>query len=320
MRHLTLFFILLISGLAFAQKKPEDFGYIHKTYQYKNTTVDVLIKCKPGEEKIKKPLFFLCQGSLPMPLIKYDEQGLYNVFPFKDELLYSDYHMVILGKPGIPVMAEIKDLDNFKYMENGKFPPAYTANNHPDYYTERNNYILKQLLKEDFADSKKLVVAGHSEGSHVAARMAASNKKVTHLIYSGGNPYGRIASIVQQDRYNGQDDIMQYWKDVVANKDDMHGDTSDTNKATYDFSIPTAPLLLKLTIPVMIVYGLKDWSAPHNDLLQIEAIRNKKTNFTFKAYPGLEHNFYPVDEKMNPDYNVYNWDNVGTEWANWLKS
>ena len=63
----------------------------------------------------------------------------------------------------------------------------------------------------------------------------------------------------------------------------MDDTIGDTFKATYDFSIPPIQYLEKLTIPVLVSYGTKDWSAPYNDYLRVEMIRKKKRNFTFKA-------------------------------------
>ena len=73
---------ILITLSAFSQKTPEDFGYKHLSFDYKKLKVDVLIQSKKGEENIQKPLFFWCQGSMPQPIIKYDENGLYGTFPF----------------------------------------------------------------------------------------------------------------------------------------------------------------------------------------------------------------------------------------------
>jgi len=77
----SFFFLIVIS--AFGQTKtPEDFGFKHIAIKYKNDNVDILIFSKKGEENIAKPLFFFCQGSLPRPLIIYDEYGGYGTFPF----------------------------------------------------------------------------------------------------------------------------------------------------------------------------------------------------------------------------------------------
>lgn len=320
MRILIVF--LLIGICASAQKNPEDFGWRQIDFPYKNSVAQLVVRSKPGDENKPKPIFFWCQGSLPQPIIKYDEQGLYGIMPFNDKELIENYHIVIVSKPGVPVIAHISTLSpNRLYVENGSYAKEYTQNNHLAFYLERNNYLVKQLLKQPWALKNGLVVAGHSEGTYIATKMAVTNKNITKLIYSSGNPYGRILSILAQDRYTGNDSTtVDYWKSIVADKDEItQQGTSDSNKTTYSFSVPIAEDLLKLKIPVLYCYGTKDWSAPYNDLLQTEAIRLNKNNITFMAYHNLEHNFFPVNEKMQPDHNIYNWENVGADWVKWLK-
>jgi hypothetical protein len=70
----------------------------------------------------------------------------------------------------------------------------------------------------------------------------------------------------------------------------------------------------------MVSYGTKDWSAPFNDYFLVEMIRQGKTNFTFMAYIGTDHNFFPLLPDDKPDYSIYNWDKVGSDWFQWLES
>ena len=313
--------LLLISVTTFGQKKPEDFGYKHIIFTYNKTIVDVLIQSKEREENIQKPLFFWCQGSMPQPLLKYDETGLYGTFPFDVDDFLSDYHLVIVGKPGVPLISDVKDLKaEYQYLnENDSVPKIYSEHNYLDYYVERNDFIIKKLLKEKWVSKNKLVLAGHSEGSTIVAKLATKNKKVTHLIYSGGNPYGRILNILQQQIFIYKDyEVIEYWKSVVANKQNITYNGRDTYKATYDFSQPSEIHLKKLKIPVFITYGTKDWNAPYNDLLQIESIQLGLKNIVFKPYFDVEHNYFPVNENREPNYEVYNWENVGKDWKNWL--
>jgi dienelactone hydrolase len=330
MKKIICISFLLTVISAFGQTKtPEDFGFRHIVYKYKTDSVDILIKSKKGEEDIKKPLFFFCQGSLPVPLIKYDENGGYGVFPFIPDNLSEKYHLVIVSKPYIPVMAEIKTLfGNYRtYIDStGKCPKEYSDRNLLNYYVQRNIEIIKHLQKQKWVFSEQLVVAGHSEGSSVAAKMAAKSKKITHLIYSGGNPFGRIMSIIGEDRAVETDtdstrfgeSCIRYWEQVVRNKNSMDASQGDTDKATFEFSYPFIKYLGKLKIPVMVTFGTKDVSAPFNDFLQVETIRQEKKNFTFKAYVGTDHNFFPLTEDGKPDFNVFNWDKVADDWLNWL--
>ena len=313
--------LLLISVTTFGQKKPEDFGYRHLTFTYKKLTVDVLIQSKEREENIQKPLFFWCQGSMPQPLLKYDETGLYGTFPFDVDDFLSDYHLVIVGKPGVPLISDVKDLKaEYQYLnENDSVPKIYSEHNYLDYYVERNDFIIKKLLKEKWVSKNKLVLAGHSEGSTIAAKLATKNKKVTHLIYSGGNPYGRILSMIEEEVFKLKNyDIIDYWREVVVNKNNLNYNGGDTYKATFDFSIPSADNLKKLKIPVLVAFGTKDWNAPFVNLFQIESIKLNSTNFTFIPYFDVEHNFFPVNEKREPNYEIYNWENIGKDWKNWL--
>lgn len=315
----------------FAQiKKAEDFGYRHIKTSYKGDNLDILIKSKKGEELKKKPIFLFCQGSLPQPLIKYDEKGPYGVFPFKTDSLEQDFHLVIIGKPNIPLTADIKTLSRNNCYEDSithQTPKKYSDRNYLDYYVNRNLKAIELLQQLPYVSKNKLVVAGHSEGSTIAAKLATKSRKITHLIYASGNPLGRILSIIEQDRINETDtentrfaeNDFEYWQEVVENKNNLDYTNADTFKATYDFSTPPIQYLEQLTIPILVCYGTKDYSSPFNDYLRTEMIRQIKKNFTFKAYIGLEHNFFPLTATGQPNYDLFNWDKVAIEWWQWTK-
>jgi hypothetical protein len=319
---------LLSKTFAYAQKIPEDFGYRHIKMKYLDDPVDIIVISKPGEEKIPKPIFLFCQGSLPQPVVKYDETGLYGTLPFDETSFLNDYHIVIIGKPFIPVISNVHKLGtNYMFLkdkENEIPPKGYIDRNYLDYYVFRNNSILKQLFKERWVKTNQLLVAGHSEGSTVAVKMASLNKKITQLIYSGGNPYGRITTILAQSRFGETDSlpkgqkVLDHWKNIVANPSQMKYDGGDTFKATYSFSLPQRDNLMQLKIPVLITYGTEDWSVAYNDLFQIEAIQQHKRNISFKSYVGLEHNYFPKSADGIVNQEIYNWDKIADDWMDWL--
>lgn len=314
--------LLISKNYAFCQKTIEDFGYRHFSYKFQDDRVDLIIVSKSGEEKIAKPLFFFCQGSLPRPVVIYNEKGLFGVLPFNESSFLEKYHIVIVGKPGIPIIANATILGkDFMYLKgsNKEMPPkAYTDRNYLDYYVFRNNFILKQLFKERWVDKSKLILAGHSEGSAIAAKMAFLNPKVTQLIYSGGNPFGRIATILATDK--NKLESLDYWEKVVENAAIINYDGGDTYKATYSFSLPQREHLLKLTIPILVTYGEKDAAADCINLFRIEAIRERRKNIRFIHYSGLEHNFFPLDENLEINYAIENWDKVAQDWLVWLRT
>ncbi len=327
----TIFFFHFFLIICFGQNKTaKDFGFKHLVFNYKGDNVDFLVKSKKGEDSIKKPLFFFCQGSLPQPLIKIDDDLVYSIFPFNPDSISEKYHIVIVGKPFIPLICDIKQLGpNFMFLDStGKIPIQYSKRNLLDYYVDRNLKIINLLQNQSWVSNKKLVVVGHSEGSTVACKMASLSKKISHLIYSGGNPMGRIMSMIQVRRFlesdsdstrYGDDEII-YWKKIVENKDDMDDSQGDTYKAGYVFSEPPIYLLEKIKIPVLVTYGSKDYSAPFNDFMQVDFIRKEKSNFEFKVYVGTEHNFFPLNSDDTPNYSIFNWDKVANDWLNWLKN
>ncbi|ELY2016867.1 alpha/beta hydrolase [Flavobacterium psychrophilum] len=320
MKKILLIMLLISKNYAIAQKTPEDFGYKQMSFKFQDDKVDLIVISKKGEEKIAKPLFFFCQGSLPRPVVIYDEKGLYGTLPFNETPFLDDFHIIIIAKPAIPIIANANILGKkFMYLkdkENEIPPKGYTDRNYLDYYVFRNNFILKQLSKERWVSKKKLVVAGHSEGSSIASKMAILYPKITHLIYSGGNPFGRIVNILSEER--DKENTINYWKTVVENSAVINYNGGDTYKATYSFSLPQRENLVQLKIPILVTYDSKDVAANYNDLFQIEIIRDRKQNFKFINYPDLEHNFFAVNEKLEPIYEKENWDKVAKDWLDWL--
>jgi len=327
---LLLLFVAANSSYSFGQeiKQTEDYGFRHFQIKYKNDPVDILVRSAKDEEKKPKPLLFFCQGSLPIPLIVYDESGGFGTFPFNPDSLSKDYHIAIVGKPFIPVIADIKTLQSdFTYRDStGNFPANYIQRNLLTYYTSRNLEVIRYLQKQPWITKDKLVVAGHSEGSTIAAKIASQSKKITHLIYASGNPLGRMLTIITQSRHDETDsmqwaeNVFKTWQSIVQEPEKMDATKGDTYKATYGFSMPPFSYLEKIKIPVLVCYGTKDEGAvPFNDYLRVEMIRRKKTNFSFNAYFGTEHNYFGLKPDGQTDYDKFNWDKVAMDWLKWLR-
>lgn len=324
---LKIIFLFLTINLYGQNKSPEYFGFRHLQTIYKGDTVDILIKSKAGEENKAKPLFLFCQGSMPKPLIIYDNMGVYGVFPFNPDLLTADYHVAIVGKPYIPVVSEAKLLGkDFTYLDDSEnYPRKYSERNFLDYYVKRNIHIIRYLQKQKWISKNRLIVAGHSEGSTIAVKMAFSYKRITHLIYSGGNPMGRIMSVITQERSSDRysysskaEEELKNWQIIVDSPTNMDTSHGDTYKTTFDFSIPPIKYLEKLNIPVLICYGTKDWCTPFNDFFRVDVIRKRKRNFSFLTYIGTEHNYFPLWPDGKPNYEIFNWDKVVKDWLEWL--
>ena len=128
MYKLIAFLIITANTAAFAQIiTPESIGYKQLIYKYQSDSIPILVKSKRGEEHTPKPIFFFCQGSLPKPLIIYDGKDVFGVFPFNPDSLMEKFHLVIVGKPAIPLVAEVTSLQaNYTYTDStGNFPKKY---------------------------------------------------------------------------------------------------------------------------------------------------------------------------------------------------
>lgn len=324
-------FVSCITCLA-QNKLPDTIASRVISLKYHEDLVSVLIKSKKGEENIKKPLFLYVQGSLDRPLIinyPNNKNFKYSIaFPFNTENLVDKYHVAVISKPFIPVVANIKNVDNnYCYIDSitNKIPINFSKNDNLKYLTNRNLFVIKQLQKEKYINNTALTILGHSEGSRIAVEMATKSKKITQLIYLSGNPFGRFINTIGEDRNsetetdNFTDEDFDYWKKIVANKNvNNYKDCGDTFISTFVYSKSYIKQFLKLKIPVFIGYGTKDNVSIFNDYLRLEAIRLSKSNFVFHAYIGLEHSFYPVLKNGEIDHKNSKIDTVIADCIKWI--
>jgi hypothetical protein len=328
MRGIVFLYVFFIPILLVSQSRtPKDFGFRHIVFNYKGDDVDILVKSKKGEIDIPKPLFFFIQGSLPHPLIITENGGNYGVFPFDTDSIEQKYHLVIVGKPFTPVIVDKNKLKNFQFIDSttNRFSKEYIKRNHLDYYVDRDIKVLEFLLKRKWVKKNKLVVSTHSEGSTIGSKLCVLYPKVTHLIYSGGNPFGRYINIIRQNRFEelsdstvNTEDAYNQWKNIVREPQQIDNSDGDTYKGTFGFSIPPINYLRKLKIPVLVSYGTMDYCSPFNDYMRLEFIQKGKSNFTFKPYIGLEHNYFPKDKMGVVNHNEFNWNKVSSDWLKWL--
>ena len=324
----VIIFFLLFSNLIFGQSiQFESLGFRHLQMLYRNDTIDILLKSKKGEENKPKPLFLFCQGSGPQPLIISEGKQYYGTFPFTTDTLLNKFHVAIISKPYIDLIIERENLnrDYFYLDKNNLVPKKYAERNNLTYYVGRNIAVIRFLEKKNYILREKLIIAGHSEGATIASKLASINSKITHLIYSGGNPFGRITTMIGQFRKIETDSLpyaesrFSLWSRVLKDSNSLDFSDGDTNKSLYEFSKPPIEYLQKLKIPVYVTYGSLDWCAPFNDYFRIKTITENRINFTFKAYVGTEHNFFPLKANGETNFEVYNWNKVVYDWIDWIE-
>ena len=329
---LRIFLLLLLllgaAPAALAQPKtPADFGYRHLTMRYQRDTVHILVLSRKGEELQRKPVFFFVQGSLPRPAILYDDKGPYRPIPIQLDLLLARCHLVIVGKPGIPLTGDVRQLGpgaTYTDPRTHQPPQAYCQRNYLGYYVQRNTQVVHYLARQPWVQAADITAMGHSEGSTIVARMARGASQLRRVIYLSGSPLGRMLTQVsgarQENDSTAAEELFQRWAAVVA-APGASACQGDSNRLVASLSSRQSPLddLLHSRIPVFVGYGTRDRSALLNDYLRLETIRAGKTNFSFHAYPGLEHNFFGFTNGQL-DYDKAQWDRVARDFLAWMNA
>ena len=195
-RVLVLWLVLCWPDRANAQapgplRTPEEFGYRHLVVRVGTDSVHLLVLSAPGEAQVRKPVLFWAQGSLPVPLVLYDNKGTYPVFPFHPKAVLKNCHLVVASKPGIPLVANVEGQDPNQMFRIGTPPAYYCARNHLGYYVRRDEAVLRYLKRQPWVTADHVLVAGHSEGSTIVAQLVAVPGLVSRGIYLSGSPLGR---------------------------------------------------------------------------------------------------------------------------------
>lgn len=319
--------------VGFSQKNVKGTGYSHFQLTLKNDTIDFVIA--DTNLTTKKPLLLFCQGSQPIPLFfNFNEQGIFpsTLNNFDVEEMNKLYHVAVISMPKTPLIVGSDHLNNqYNYITDTSSQYSYSLEylkaDYSENYVNRANKVLKFLCKQKWIDSKKIVVAGHSQGARVAVGIATSNKFITELGLFGYNPNGRIDQSIRQIRKNAAsgkiswekaDSLQQNEYDfyqLIHNQDSL--DKYPSLLSWKSFSKPTINELVQLKIPVYIAYGSEDIVADYCDMLPIHFIEHKKTNYSIKRYPNMEHNFFPLDENGQPDYSNGKWIVVMKDFIFW---
>ena len=326
---------MLLAFQAYAQKapNPEDVGCTLFELPFAGEdSIRFFVNGTGADLQRKKPVFLYIQGSLPTPLLLYDEH-VYGVFPFKTGVYRDSFHFVVVSKPGIPVVANTRALDAqmcYKDKDTGRFPAKYVVNNHLDFYIRQHRAVLNWLLQQPWTDTSKVVVCGGSQGATVAAKLASEEPKITHLIYYSGNPNGRLDEEVrriQHDVATGKiseekaavklEELQQYWKWLFANAESTDDTSGDPPKTTVSFSKPARAYLTQLSIPVLVAFGTADLTAAPCATLPLDFLRQGKTNLTLKIYPHYDHHFF--EKKAGSGEPEYRLNSAFEEWMRWIK-
>ncbi|WP_313578684.1 hypothetical protein [Chishuiella sp.] len=328
-----LFLLCLIYFNSFGQKVIND-EVTSFEINDKNQKIEFIVYDNKLEEK--KSILLWCQGSLPYPIYVNTNDGYWLIgggtTNFDIEYIKKYYHLVVISMPETPLIVNENEInDSYWYFGNSKDKntPSIEFQNadYLDNYVNRAIKVLKYLKKQNWVDSKKIVVAGHSQGSKVATKIAKQYKHVSKLGLFSPNPFGRIDQNIRAYRKRAENKEIN-WEtasDNIEKEYQIYYDSFDEAKrkkspyliAWNSFSVPLIDDWLTFNKPIYIAYGTNDIASELCDLVPLYFIREKKENLTYKRYLNSEHNFFQIDENGKPDHRNPKWVEVMNNFIDW---
>lgn len=304
------------------EKLVSHFGF--KEYSFvKNDELITYFEYQSKGEK-KENLIIYIHGSDPSPLftwtVKNDTVKYYNHIPRDYKTLSKNYMFVVVEKVGF---------EKLRRFEDRTIPKVYTQKNSLDNRVFRVSEVINKLTKEN--NFKSVIVYGHSEGAPVAAKLATVNKRLTHLGYWCGNLLPDFFDFTLESRkafYRGQISVVDAQKQIEETiagfVNEIATDTTNTEGDGYtklrwwSYAEPPINHLLKINIPIFMLVGTNDESAPIESsyLAPLEFARLQKKNLTYKVCLECNHSLSILKEGKK----IRKWKYYFTEFINWTKT
>ena len=285
-----------------------------------------------------KPTILYCQGSLPLPLIEINKRGefIVAVNNFDYRMVAEKYNIIIISMPHTPIVADSSQVNpHFAYVPDISKPyhydMRYLEDNYLEKYVERGNAVIQFLRERTWVDKNRIILLGHSQGSHVAANLAAQNPDINALGYFSGNVLGRFSERIFQERdaaktgriteeaaQSNIEILYQWWQKLCRGiSTDTQTDPAHTWKS---FSKSGIECLTSLQMPVYITYGTKDSGAQLCDILPIYFELAGKTNYKLRPFIGCGHNFEEISLDGRSNWDKMYWDKAVKEFISWCEN
>lgn len=277
-----------------------DFGFREYRIYDKSDTIVFFTHQRPGSNP--NSVFLTLPGSDAEDIYTFHKENdssfwFNSLTDFDFSYLPKDFLLVIIAKPGFGFCGKSKPTEiPAKYWK-------FTSLEDRVYRADKAiGYVTKNVLR----NPRKTVVFGYSEGFYVAAKLALSNKQVTHVGIGGGggltdfydfiimNQKSVLLKESLQDSAVADNNAMIYQlHDIIKNPSDTVFTYGYSNKRWASFAEPPVYSLLKLTIPLYQVHAANDNSTPLETayIIPVEFARLRKDNLTFTVIPNCDHSF-----------------------------
>lgn len=338
MKKLFPILTFLLLSIAISAQLPVENVRLFSIIHQKDTIQFIKIDADTTQTK---PTLLFCSGSQPVPLIIKQKDGnafLTSIRNFEYEKISQKYNIIVISMPNTPVVADRKQLNSqYAYvpdtLQDHKFDSVYWENNYLEKHVERAGLVLDFLRKQTWVDKHKIILLGHSQGSHVALELARKNQDIYALGYFGGNVLGRFASTIQKERNAANtgiksqeeaqkiiEDKYAWWKIVCRDSTEYARDVSDAKRTWKSFSMPKIDVLTSIKTPIFIAYGTKDAGAQLADIMPVFFEMAGKTNYKLRPFVGCGHNFEEIKADGSSDWDKMYWKEAVNEFLDWVEN
>lgn len=302
----------------------EDFGF--KAYQViiKGDTVNFYTYQKG--QGIPSSIYMNLPGSDAQAIYTYhkDADGSYwfnSLTTFNFSYLPDDFLFVIVAKPGFGFFGD---------GSNQQVPKEYWVKTSLQDRVWRAdvalNYVRTHLVKKP----THVAVFGYSEGFYVAAKLAVQNKYITHLGIGGGGGYSDFYDFVLSNlkevtaKTKSADSAIAVNSTIISSLEKIMEEPESlkmkygyTFKRWASFAEPALANLIQVNLPIYQVHGTDDDNTPIESAyaVPVEFARLKKTNLTFKAFPGANHSLITHADGKEVDH----WNEMLSDFFSWVK-
>lgn len=315
-----VFDALLIGALAAQPKTPEEFGLKH--FELDDRQLGKLNFYVP-ENKLneEKPMLVFLDGSGHLPmfyLIKMPDgrTQLGSKITIDFDALSEEFHVVLISKPGTPFLDSLEATSSRDFRRRYPASEEYTQQLSLDWRVNSASKIIDYLLEELPIAKQEVVVMGYSEGGQVVPKLAVTNSNITKVVSIVGSGLNQFYDMITDERSKTSkglisaeeaqttiDSLFVVFEDIYANPTSIDKTWWGHTYKRWASFCQDVPLenLIQLDIPILLIASGKDKNAPIAgiDYVQLEFLRQQKSNLNYKVYPNCDHYFYDLSTEQD---------------------
>jgi dienelactone hydrolase len=292
MRFLVSFLAAMCCCAATVERDPVELGVPFNRY----TTTDA---------HGRKISFYLSSGGgKPQPLAVFIQgSGCDSQFKRSRDRIAGGYQNILrsAGKGQVRVMAVEKP--GVQFLDASRQPGSavgcsqeFLEQHTLPLWADAINVAIRAAVTLPGIDASRVLVAGHSEGGIVAARVAADNSQVTHVaLLSGGGPaqlFQRAEDARQKGGEAAAESVYRAWAEIEKDPESTAKFFQGHPYRRWSSFLVTSPIqeLLRSNAQIYAAQGTRDPTVPivELDLLRAELAAHKR-DAVIDRIEGADH-------------------------------